>query len=108
MSGRPARRLANILGALSALLAVLVVRPANSYQGFMFKSTATAQTPMLTILGLFTAALGAFGQEALKAAQSKKPDVFLDMSDKLTSTCGNCHDMYRENKPGGIAGRCVK
>jgi hypothetical protein len=56
----------------------------------------------------FTAALGAFGQEALKAAQSKKPDVFLDLSDKLTSTCGNCHDMYRENKPGGIAGRCVK
>jgi acetyl esterase/lipase len=59
VTGRRTKRLANILGALSAVLAVLVVRPANSYQGFMLKSTATAQTPMLTILGVFTAALGA-------------------------------------------------
>jgi hypothetical protein len=56
----------------------------------------------------FSAALGAFSGEALKAAQSKNMDAFLDVSDKLTTTCGNCHDMYREMKPGGIAGRCVK
>jgi acetyl esterase/lipase len=35
------------------------VRPVNSYQAFIFKSTATAQTPALTVLGTLTAALGA-------------------------------------------------
>ncbi len=52
-------RVAALLGVLSAGLAALVVRPVNSYQGFVFKSTATAQTPALTVLGALTAALGA-------------------------------------------------
>ncbi|MDH4365961.1 MAG: alpha/beta hydrolase, partial [Acidimicrobiia bacterium] len=52
-------RVAALLGVLSAGLSALVVRPVNSYQGFMFKSTATAQTPALTVLGALTAALGA-------------------------------------------------
>jgi acetyl esterase/lipase len=55
----PSRRPAAFLGVLSAGLAALVVRPANTYQGFLLKSTATAQTPALTVLGVFTAALGA-------------------------------------------------
>jgi acetyl esterase/lipase len=53
------RRLAVLLGAVSAISSAVVVRPANSYRGFMVKSTATAQTPALTILGVVTAALGA-------------------------------------------------
>jgi acetyl esterase/lipase len=53
------KRLAALLGVLSAILSVLVVRPVNSYRGFIGKSTATAQTPALTVLGLLTAALGA-------------------------------------------------
>jgi acetyl esterase/lipase len=58
MKGAPTKRLTALLGVLSAGLAALVVRPVNSYQGFMFKSTATAQTPALTALGTLTAALG--------------------------------------------------
>ncbi len=59
MNNTPPRRLAVLLGGLSAGFAMLVVRPVSSYQGFMLKSTATAQTPALTILGALTAALGA-------------------------------------------------
>ena len=36
-----------------------VVRPVNSYKGFMLKSTATAQTPALTVLEALAATLGA-------------------------------------------------
>jgi acetyl esterase/lipase len=53
------RRVVAVLGVLSAGLSALVVRPVNSYQAFIFKSTATAQTPALTVLGTLTAALGA-------------------------------------------------
>jgi acetyl esterase/lipase len=53
------KRLALLLGGLSAGLAAVVVRPANSYQGFVLKSTATAQTPVLVVLGALTAAVGA-------------------------------------------------
>ncbi len=53
------KRLAALLGVLSTIFSALVVRPANSYQGFIGKSTATAQTPALTVLGALTAALGA-------------------------------------------------
>jgi hypothetical protein len=53
------QRVAATLGALSAGWSAVVLRPVNSYQGFMVKSTATAQTPALTILGAVTAALGA-------------------------------------------------
>ena len=50
--------LARLIGLLSALLAAVVVRPVNSYRGFMVKSTATAQTPALTVLGMLAVALG--------------------------------------------------
>jgi acetyl esterase/lipase len=53
------KRLAAVLGVLSAFFAALVVRPVNSYRGFMGKSTATAQTPALSVLGVLAAALGA-------------------------------------------------
>jgi hypothetical protein len=55
----PTKRLAALLGVVSAGLSALVVRPVNTYQGFILKSTATAQTPALTVLGALTAALGA-------------------------------------------------
>jgi acetyl esterase/lipase len=53
------KRLAALLGVLSAILSALVVRPVNSYRGFIGKSTATAQTPALTVIGVLAAALGA-------------------------------------------------
>lgn len=56
------KRLAVFLGVLSALFSALVVRPANGYRGFIVKSTATAQTPTLTVLGALTAALGALSR----------------------------------------------
>jgi acetyl esterase/lipase len=52
------RRLAALLGAASAISSALVVRPVNSYRGFMVKSAATAQTPVLTLLGAVTAGIG--------------------------------------------------
>jgi hypothetical protein len=53
------KRVAALLGGLSAVSSALVVRPVNSYRGFMVKSTATAQTPALALLGAVAAALGA-------------------------------------------------
>jgi acetyl esterase/lipase len=50
--------IATILGLLSAAFAAVVRRPANSYQGFMVKSTATANSPALVVLGTLAAALG--------------------------------------------------
>lgn len=45
-----------------------------------------------------------------KAAQDKKVDAFLDVSDKVTQACATCHDVYRDTivdgKPVGIEGRC--
>ena len=58
MKDAPTKRFAAFLGVLSAGLSALVVRPVNSYQGFILKSTATAQTPALTVLGALTAVLG--------------------------------------------------
>jgi acetyl esterase/lipase len=52
------KRLAWILGALSVIFAAIVLRPVNSYRGFMLKSTATAQTPPLVALGVLAAAIG--------------------------------------------------
>jgi acetyl esterase/lipase len=59
MKDTPLQRVAATLGALAAVWSAVVVRPVNSYRGFMVKSTATAQTPMLTLLGIVAAALGA-------------------------------------------------
>jgi hypothetical protein len=47
-----------LLGVLSGAGAAVVLRPVNTYQGFMLKSTVTANTPALALLGALTAALG--------------------------------------------------
>ena len=60
------KMLARLLGLLSAGLAAVVARPVNTYQGFMVKSTATAQTPALTVLGALAAALGVMPPLAIR------------------------------------------
>ena len=56
------------------------------------------------------AALRQVSMESYKAAQEKKLDAFLDISDKVTQACATCHDVYRDTivdgKPVGIEGRC--
>jgi hypothetical protein len=44
------------------------------------------------------------GLAVQKAAQAKNQDQILDVADKMTTACSNCHDKYRE-KPT-IAARC--
>jgi hypothetical protein len=58
----------------------------------------------------FVQGLRAAGQEAYKAAQTKKTDAFLDVADHVTMACANCHDVYREKteQQGGLAARCTK
>lgn len=50
------------------------------------------------------------GMAAFKAAQAKNQDQILDAAEKVTTACGNCHDVYREKEPaqGGLAARCTK
>ena len=45
------------------------------------------------------------GMAAYKAAQSKDQDKMLDAADAVVTSCGNCHDKYRE-KPN-LADRCM-
>jgi hypothetical protein len=58
----------------------------------------------------FVAGLREAGLEAAKAARAKNQDAMLDVSDKMTSACAACHDVYREktDKQGGVAARCTK
>jgi hypothetical protein len=58
----------------------------------------------------FVAGLRDAGMEAVKAAKAKNQDAMLDVSDKMTSACSACHDVYREktDKQGGEAARCTK
>ncbi len=58
----------------------------------------------------FAAGLRDAGMEAVKAAKAKNQDAMLDVSDKMTSACAACHDVYREksDKQGGEAARCTK
>lgn len=58
----------------------------------------------------FVAGLRAAGMEAVKAAKAKNQDAMLDVSDKMTTACAACHDVYREktDKQGGLAARCTK
>jgi hypothetical protein len=55
--------------------------------------------------GLRDAALVAY-----KAGQAKNMDALGDASDKVTTACMNCHDVYREktDAQGGLAARCTK
>jgi hypothetical protein len=58
----------------------------------------------------FVAGLRDAGMEVVKAAKAKNQDAMLDVSDKMTSACAACHDVYREktDKQGGLAARCTK
>jgi hypothetical protein len=58
----------------------------------------------------FVAGLRDAGMEAVKAAKAKNQDAMLDVSDKMTTACSACHDVYREKseKQGGEAARCTK
>ena len=42
------------------------------------------------------AALREVSMASYKAAQDKKVDAFLDISDKMTPACATCHDVYRD------------
>ncbi|HET9268672.1 MAG TPA: hypothetical protein VFO31_10935 [Vicinamibacterales bacterium] len=54
----------------------------------------------------FVAGLRQAGMETVKAAKAKNQDAMLDVSDKMTSACSACHDVYRE-KPD-VSARCTK
>ena len=56
----------------------------------------------------WAADLAAVGAEVQKVAQSKtyNADTMLDLSDKVTQACANCHDKYRET-PNQPADRCT-
>ena len=58
----------------------------------------------------FVAGLRDAGMEAVKAAKAKNQDAMLDVSDKMTTACSACHDVYREktDQQGGVAARCTK
>ena len=60
--------------------------------------------------GKFVAGLRDAGMEAVKAARAKNQDAMLDVSDKMTTACSACHDVYREktDAQGGAAARCTK
>jgi hypothetical protein len=60
--------------------------------------------------GKFVDGLRDAGMEAVKAARAKNQDAMLDVSDKMTSACSACHDVYREktDKQGGEGARCTK
>ena len=50
------------------------------------------------------------GMSVYKAAQTKNVDTMLEAVDKMTVSCSNCHDLYREKTTaqGGLAARCTK
>jgi hypothetical protein len=60
--------------------------------------------------GKFVQGLRDAGMAAYKAAQSKNQDAIVDVSDKVTTACANCHNVYREktDAQGGMAARCAK
>ena len=60
--------------------------------------------------GKFVAGLREAGMEAVKAARAKNADAMLDVSDKMTTACAACHDVYREktDAQGGVGARCTK
>jgi hypothetical protein len=50
------------------------------------------------------------GMATYKAAQTKKQDAIVDVTDQVSQACQDCHDVYREKTPkqGGLAARCTK
>ena len=47
------------------------------------------------------------GIAAAAAARAKNQDQIVDVADKITTSCSNCHQVYRD-RPGGAASRCTK
>lgn len=58
----------------------------------------------------FVRELRAAGIAAYNAGQSKNQDAILEVSDRLTTACENCHAVYRDktSAQGGPAIRCLK
>jgi S-disulfanyl-L-cysteine oxidoreductase SoxD len=44
----------------------------------------------------YTAELIAFGREAYRVSQTRNVDALIELTDKLTETCANCHRVYRD------------
>lgn len=59
---------ARVLGLFSTVFGALVLRRVRSYQGFMVKATATAQTPALTLLGTASTATGLVARSPFSVA----------------------------------------
>jgi cytochrome c556 len=55
----------------------------------------------------FAAGLRQAGREALKAAQTKKQDAVIEVTDKVAEACANCHEVYRDKGPAGSPARCT-
>ena len=51
----------------------------------------------------YVAALVDAGKLAHRAAQDRKFEAFVDISEKLNDACANCHKVYRDK--GGAEGR---
>lgn len=56
--------------------------------------------------GKFVQGLRDAGLATYKAGQAKNMNALGDASDKVTTACQNCHDVYRDK--GGLDARCVK
>ena len=59
---------------------------------------------------MFVQGLREVGLAAAAAGRAKNQDQVLEVADKLTEACSNCHEVYREKTPqqGGPANRCTK
>jgi hypothetical protein len=55
----------------------------------------------------FAEGLRQAGREALKAAQTKKQDAVVEVTDKVAEACANCHEVYRDKGPAGSPARCT-
>jgi Rieske Fe-S protein len=57
----------------------------------------------------FVQGLRDVGMEGFKVAQKKDQDAIVEFTDKMSVTCANCHDVYRDKTPqqGGVKNRCV-
>jgi hypothetical protein len=58
----------------------------------------------------FVAGLREAGMFTYKVGMAKNRDGILDASDKVSTACSNCHEVYREKTPeqGGLKARCTK
>jgi hypothetical protein len=59
---------------------------------------------------MFTREMRDAGLSATKAARAKNQDQILDAADKVTASCSDCHQVYRDKtaEQGGDAKRCTK